>query len=107
MSDYYETLGVARGATAEEIKKAYRKNALKFHPDKNPDDPKAEAKFKELSEAYEILSDDQKRKMYDQFGPDAFKAGAGMGAGGGHPGGFASMEEALRTFMGAFGGGRG
>ena len=92
----------------EEIKKAYRKNALKFHPDKNPGDPKAEAQFKKLSEAYEVLGDEKKRKMYDQFGADAVRGGMpGGGHPGGHPGGFASMEEALRTFMGAFGGGGG
>ncbi len=103
MTDFYEILGVSKGATQEEIKKAYRKNALKYHPDKNPNDPQAASKFKEVSEAYEVLSDDKKRRMYDQYGADAFRAG-GMGAGGG-PQGFSSMEEALRTFMGAFGGG--
>jgi molecular chaperone DnaJ len=103
MADYYETLGVNRGASQDEIKKAYRKNALKFHPDKNPDDPKAEAHFKEISEAYEVLSDEKKRQIYDQYGADAVR-GAGMGAAGGR-GGFSSMEDALRTFMGAFGGG--
>lgn len=105
MSDYYQTLGVEKNATAEEIKKAYRKMAIKFHPDKNPDDPSAEAKFKKVSEAYEVLSDDSKKRMYDQYGSDAFKAG-GMGSAGGAQG-FSSMEEALRTFMGAFGGGGG
>lgn len=106
MSDYYNTLGVSKGATPDEIKKAYRKQALKFHPDKNPGDKEAEKNFKKISEAYEILSDDQKRRMYDQYGPDAFKAGMG-GPGGPGAGGFSSMEEALRTFMGAFGGGGG
>lgn len=104
MSDYYKTLGVEKGASQDEIKKAYRKNAIKFHPDKNPDDPQAEANFKKLSEAYEVLSDEKKRQIYDQYGADALKGG-GPGFGGGHPGGFSSMEEALRTFMGAFGGG--
>lgn len=100
--DYYNVLGVERTATADEIKKAYRKNALKFHPDKNPGDSEAEKKFKEISEAYEILSDEKKRQTYDRYGKEAF---AGMGAqqAYGHAG-FASMEEALRTFMGAFGG---
>ncbi|HSW87499.1 MAG TPA: molecular chaperone DnaJ [Rhabdochlamydiaceae bacterium] len=104
MTDYYEILGVNRGVGQDEIKKAYRKNALKFHPDKNPGDPKAEARFKEISEAYEVLSDEKKRQLYDQYGADAVRGAAGMGAGRG-PGGFSSMEDALRTFMGAFGGG--
>lgn len=104
MADYYEALGLSRGATQEEIKKAYRKSALKYHPDKNPGDATAEKKFKEISEAYEVLSDDKKRQIYDQYGADAL-SGARMGAGGGP--GFSSMEEALRTFMGAFGGGQG
>lgn len=106
MTDFYQTLGVIRGATQDEIKKAYRKNALKYHPDKNPGDSKAEAKFKEISEAYEILSDEKKRQIYDQYGADAVRGAAGMGGGAGHAG-FSSMEEALRTFMGAFGGGGG
>ncbi|MBI2812592.1 MAG: molecular chaperone DnaJ [Candidatus Melainabacteria bacterium] len=107
MSDYYEALGLARGSSQEEIKKAYRKCALKYHPDRNPGDKQAEKKFKEISEAYEVLSDEKKRQIYDQYGADALKGGAGMGGSpGGHPG-FSSMEEALRTFMGAFGGGGG
>ncbi len=104
MTDYYETLGVSKSATQEEIKKAYRKQAIKYHPDKNPDNKEAEQQFKKISEAYEVLSDENKRHMYDQYGADAFKAGAG-GPGGMGAGGFSSMEEALRTFMGAFGGG--
>ncbi len=110
MSDYYNVLGISKGATADEIKKAYRKNALKYHPDKNPGDASAEKKFKEISEAYEVLSDDKKRQIYDQYGADALKGGMGGpgGSGGmGGMGGFSSMEEALRTFMGAFGGGGG
>lgn len=104
MADYYELLGISKGATEEEIKKAYRKSALKYHPDKNPGNPQAEKQFKEISEAYEVLSDTQKRQIYDQYGADAVRGAAGMGgAGGGR--GFSSMEEALRTFMGAFGGG--
>jgi molecular chaperone DnaJ len=106
MTEYYNLLGVSKGATQDEIKKGYRKQALKYHPDRNPGDKEAEQKFKEISEAYDILSDDQKRQMYDQYGPDAFKAGMGP-AGPGGAGGFSSMEEALRTFMGAFGGGGG
>ncbi|MBP9841536.1 MAG: molecular chaperone DnaJ [Simkaniaceae bacterium] len=105
MADYYKTLGVAKDASETEIKKAYRKLALQFHPDKNQGNPDAEKKFKEISEAYEVLSDPKKRSVYDQYGADALKGG-GMGGGGG-PQGFASMEDALRTFMGAFGGGGG
>lgn len=104
MADYYSVLGITKGASLEEIKKAYRKSALKYHPDKNPGDKEAERKFKEISEAYEVLSDDKKRQIYDQYGADALR---GAGAGGPGPGGFSSMEEALRTFMGAFGGGGG
>lgn len=104
MSDYYEVLGIGRNASQEEIKKAYRKSALKYHPDRNAGDSQAEKKFKEISEAYEVLSDEKKRQIYDQYGADALRGGMG---GGGHPGGFSSMEEALRTFMHAFGGGGG
>jgi len=83
--DYYEILGVSKSASQDEIKKAYRKLAVKYHPDKNPDNKEAEDKFKELSQAYEALSDPAKRKRYDQFGPDAFSgAGARSGAGGFH-----------------------
>ncbi len=102
MADYYDVLEVPKTATADEVKKAYRKKALKFHPDKNPNDKDAEKRFKEISEAYEVLSDDKKRQMYDRYGKEGVSAAAG--AGGGHPGGFSSMDEALRTFMGAFGG---
>jgi len=81
--DYYATLGVARDASADDLKKAYRKLAMQFHPDRNPNDKKAEARFKEVSEAYEILKDEQKRAAYDRFGHAAFENG------GGGPGGFA------------------
>ena len=106
MADYYEVLGVSREATQEEVKKAYRKRALQFHPDRNPGDKEAEKKFKEISEAYEVLSDEGKRRTYDRYGEQAF-TGAGAAPSGFHHaagGGYASMEEALRTFMGAFGG---
>ncbi|MBI3211100.1 MAG: molecular chaperone DnaJ [Simkania negevensis] len=102
MSDFYQTLGVSRDADQETIKKAYRKKALKYHPDKNPGDKEAEAHFKKISEAYEALSDPQKRQVYDQFGKEGLSSGGGMGGGSA---GFSTMEEALRTFMGAFGGG--
>ncbi len=105
MSDFYSILGVAKGASQEEIKKAYRKKAVQYHPDKNPGDQAASDHFKKVSEAYETLSDENKRKIYDQYG----EAGLNSGMGGGGPGGagFSSMEEALRTFMGAFGSGGG
>jgi molecular chaperone DnaJ len=103
--DYYEVLGVPRAATPDEIKKAYRKLAVQYHPDKNPGNKAAEEKFKEISEAYEILSDEQKRRQYDQFGHQAFAPGGGMGGAAGFGG--IDLEEALRTFMGAFGGGGG
>lgn len=99
MADYYETLGVSKDASQEEIKKSYRKQALKYHPDRNPGDAEAEKKFKDIAEAYEVLGDEKKRQLYDRHG--AAGVGAGMHAGG--PG-FETMEDALRTFMGAFGG---
>ena len=79
--DYYEVLGVSKNASDDEIKKAYRKLAIKYHPDKNPGNKEAEEKFKEISEAHEVLSDKQKRARYDQFG----HAGVGGNAGGGNP----------------------
>lgn len=106
MKDFYSILEISKDASPEEIKKAYRKKALAYHPDRNPDDPSAEAKFKEVSEAYEVLSDENRKRIYDQYGEEGLKGFGGAGAGGGH-GGFGSMEEALRTFMGAFGGGMG
>ena len=82
--DYYEVLGVDKNASEDEIKKAYRKLAIKYHPDKNPDDKNAEEKFKEAAEAYDVLHDPNKRKQYDQFG---FDGPAGMGGFGGFGGG--------------------
>ena len=100
--DYYEVLGVSRDASQGEIKKAYRKLAMKHHPDQNPDDPKAEDKFKEIGEAYEIISDEDKRAAYDRYGHAAFKNGGGGGGGG--RGGF---HDPMDIFSQVFGGGGG
>lgn len=105
-ADYYEILGVERNASEDDIKKAYRKLAMKYHPDKNPGDKSAEEKFREATEAYEILKDPQRRSQYDQFGHAAFEnAGAGGGFGGGFSGfGGFDISDALRAFMQDFGG---
>lgn len=100
--DYYEILGVGRDADAEAIKRAYRKLAVKFHPDKNPGDKAAEDKFKEATEAYEVLKDPKKRQVYDQFGHTGLSGAGAAGTGG--FGGF-DINDALRTFMRDFGGG--
>lgn len=99
--DFYEILGVDKGASAEEIKKSYRKLAIKFHPDKNPDDPTAEDKFKEAAEAYSILSDEDKRRRYDQFGHAG--VGGASGGGGGYGGGGFSMDDIFSQFGDIFG----
>lgn len=111
--DYYEVLGVSKTATQDELKKAYRKLARKYHPDLNKDNPEAAEKFKECNEAYSVLSDEQKRAQYDQFGPEAFEnggMGGGPGAGGfGGFGGFggSGMEDIFDMFFGGQGrGGR-
>ena len=98
--DYYEILEVTKSATPDEIKKAYRKKAIKFHPDKNPGDKKSEENFKEAAEAYEVLSDPDKRQRYDQFG----HAGVGSAAGGGFNGGNMNMEDIFSHFGDIFGG---
>ena len=103
--DYYEILGVSKSASADEIKKAYRKLAIKYHPDKNPGDKSAEEKFKEAAEAYEILSDNDKRARYDQFGHAGVGGAAGGGGfGGGGFGGGMSMEDIFSQFGDIFGG---
>ena len=99
--DYYEVLGLGKNASGDEIKKAYRKIAIKYHPDKNPDDKQAEEKFKEAAEAYEVLSDPQKKQQYDQFG----HAGLGGAGRGGFGGGGMSMEDIFSQFGDIFGGG--
>ena len=98
--DYYEVLGVEKNASADEIKKAYKKMAIKYHPDRNPGDKDAEDKFKEAAEAYEVLSDDNKRARYDQFG----HAGMGGAAGGGYGGQGMSMDDIFSMFGDIFGG---
>ena len=97
--DYYEVLGVSKGASQDEIKKAYRKQAIKYHPDKNPGDKEAEANFKEAAEAYEVLSNEDKRSRYDRFG----HAGVGGAAGAGGFGGGMTMEDIFENFGDIFG----
>ena len=97
--DYYEVLGVEKNASADEIKKAYRKKAIQFHPDKNPGDKQAEENFKEAAEAYDVLSDPQKRQRYDQFG----HAGVGGASQGGGLGGGIAMGGIFSPVGGNFG----
>ena len=103
--DFYDILGVAKSADAEELKRAYRKLAMQWHPDRNPDDKSAEHKFKDISEAYDVLKDDQKRAAYDRFGHAAFENGSrgpgDGGMGGGFSGGFADIFEEMFGAMGA------
>jgi molecular chaperone DnaJ len=100
--DYYEVLGVSKNATEDEIKKAYRKLAIKYHPDRNPGDKEAEEKFKEAAEAYDVLHDPEKRQRYDQFGFEGLEGGSGFGGFGGS-GGF-SMDDIFSAFGDIFGG---
>ena len=102
--DYYDVLGVAKNANADELKKAYRKNAIKYHPDKNPGDKASEDKFKEAAEAYEVLSNPEKKQRYDQFG---HAANASSANGGGYGGGGMNMEDIFSQFGDIFGGGGG
>ena len=89
--DYYEVLGVSRGASREEVRRAYGQLAFRYHPDHNPDDPDAESKFKELAEAYEVLSDQEKRSLYDRYGEAGLR--------GVRHGGFTSAEDIIQRFF--------
>ena len=102
--DYYEVLGVDKSASADEIKKAYRKKAIQYHPDKNPGDKEAEEKFKEAAEAYEVLSNPDKRARYDQFGHAGVDGAAGAGGFGGFGGQGMSMDDIFSMFGDIFGG---
>ena len=95
--DYYKVLGIDKGASESEIKKAYRKSAIKYHPDKNPGDKDAEAKFKQAAEAYEVLGNSDKRAKYDQFGHAAFEGAGGFGSGG------MNMDDIFSQFGDIFG----
>ena len=101
--DYYEVLGLQKGASDEEIKKAFRKMAMKYHPDRNPDDKEAEEKFKEVNEAYGVLSDPDKKSKYDRFGHAGVDPSAGFGGGAGGFGGFGGFEDIFDMFTGGGG----
>ena len=103
--DYYEVLGLQKGASDDEIKKAFRKMAMKYHPDRNQGDKEAEEKFKEINEAYAVLSDPDKKSKYDRFGHAGVDPNAGFGGGAGGFGGFGGFEDIFDMFGGAFGGG--
>ena len=105
--DYYDVLGVAKDADKKDIKKAYRSLANKYHPDKNPDNPEALEKFKELAEAYEILSSEEKRSTYDRFGHEAANGQGGGGHGGAGAGGFSDIFGDVFGDIFGGGGGRG
>lgn len=102
--DYYDVLGLKKGATDDEIKSAFRKLAMKYHPDKNQGDKEAEEKFKELNEAYSILSDPDQKNKYDRFGHAGVDPNAGFGGAGGFEGGFGGFEDLFNMFGGGFGG---
>lgn len=102
--DYYEVLGLQKGASDNDIKKAFRKMAMKYHPDKNPGDKVAEGKFKEINEAYAVLSDPEKKEKYDRFGHAGVDPNSGFGGGAGGFGGFGGFEDIFDMFGGAFGG---
>ncbi|HBS51717.1 MAG TPA: molecular chaperone DnaJ, partial [Coxiellaceae bacterium] len=104
--NYYDILGVAKGSSADEIKKTYRRLAMKFHPDRNPNNKEAESKFKEIQEAYAVLSDEKKRALYDQLGHDGFENAAKGGGGPGGFGGFNGFENVGDIFGDIFSGAR-
>ena len=101
--DYYEVLGVDKNATPDQIKKAYRKKAIEFHPDRNPGNKEAEEKFKEAAEAYDVLSDEKKKQLYDQYGHSMGQQGFGGGAVGYYSAGVFDLNDILNRFAQEFG----